>query len=63
MNQKTCGEGWFYNANGERCGPVSSAQLRELVASGQLRPRQAVWRQGSHGLLFVHAETAAVERK
>jgi hypothetical protein len=59
MSNESCLEGWFYKRNGERCGPVSPTQLRELVASGQLRPRQAVWLQGSHSLLFVPAATAA----
>jgi len=52
-------EGWYYRQNGETFGPIHSEQLRELLAAGQLRPRQAVWQKGSHGLLFVHAATAA----
>jgi len=52
-------EGWFYKQNGERFGPVSSGQLQELVGSGQVQPRQAVWKYGNHSLLFMHAATAA----
>jgi GYF domain 2 len=52
-------EGWFYKRAGETCGPVSAERLQELLTGGLLQPRQAVWQKGSHGLLFVHAATAA----
>jgi hypothetical protein len=52
-------EGWFYKQDGQGFGPVSTEQLKELLAAGQLQPCQAVWKQSSHGLLFVHAATAA----
>jgi len=52
-------EGWFYKQNGERFGPVSGLQLRELVRSGQVQPRQAVWKQSTHNLFFVCAATVA----
>jgi hypothetical protein len=52
-------EGWFYKQAGQTCGPVSSERLKELLEAGLLQPRQAVWTQGSDGLLFVHAATAA----
>jgi hypothetical protein len=54
-------EGWYYRMNGEQLGPVSPMRLKELVVTGQLQPRQAVWRQSPHSLLFVPA-TTAVER-
>jgi hypothetical protein len=54
-------EGWFYKQNGEALGPLSQRQIQELVSSGQLHPRQAVWTHGSYGLLFVHAAAAASE--
>ena len=47
MGRPSHGEGWFYKQNGERLGPVSQLQLRELVASGQVQPRQAVWKQST----------------
>jgi hypothetical protein len=52
-------EGWFYKQAGEMCGPVSAERLKELLGVGLLQARQAVWREVSHGLLFVHAATAA----
>jgi len=52
-------EGWYYKQNGQTFGPVSLDQLRELLTTGQLQPRQAVLKAGTQSLLFVHAATAA----
>ena len=52
-------EGWYYRQDGQAFGPIPTGRLKELLAAGQLQPRQAVWQQGSHGLRFVHAATAA----
>jgi hypothetical protein len=52
-------EGWYYKQDGQAFGPILTEQLRQLLAAGRLRPRQAVWQRGSHGLRFVHTETAA----
>jgi GYF domain 2 len=59
MERPSHGEGWFYKQNSERFGPVSSLQLREMVASGQLQPRQAVWQQSLENLFFVRAGSVA----
>jgi len=37
---------WYYSKNGQRQGPVSSEQLRQLAASGQLQPSDSVWKEG-----------------
>ncbi len=37
---------WYYSKQGQRVGPVSEAQLQQLVASGQLQPTDLVWKQG-----------------
>lgn len=37
---------WFYTKNGERFGPVSGQQLKELAAKGQLAPADLVWKEG-----------------
>ncbi len=38
---------WFYShGDGNQVGPVSTAQLKALAASGQLRPSDLVWREG-----------------
>jgi hypothetical protein len=60
MGRESNWEGWFYKQNDERVGPISAMQLKELIASGLLQPRQAVWRQGSQSLLFVQAAKAVV---
>ena len=60
MGRESNWEGWFYRQNAERVGPISAMQLKELIASGLVEPRQAVWRQDSQSLLFVQAANAAV---
>jgi GYF domain 2 len=52
-------EGWYYKQDGRAFGPVPSGHLKDLLAAGRLRPRQAVWRRSGHDLLFVHAAMAA----
>lgn len=37
---------WYYSKRGQRVGPVSEAQLNQLVASGQIQPPDLVWKQG-----------------
>ena len=61
--QEWAAEGWFYKQAGEKFGPVSAERLKELLDAGLLQPRQAVWKQSSHSLLFIHAATAAGETK
>jgi hypothetical protein len=53
--------GWYYRQDGQTVGPVATERLKEFLTLGRLQPRQAVWTKGSHGLLFVHATTAAGE--
>src|ERR1700677_861267 len=42
----TSDDKWFYSQHGERHGPVSMAQLKELVASGRLGRACSVWKRG-----------------
>ena len=37
---------WYYAHGGERLGPVSQEQLRELASSGQLQASDLVWQEG-----------------
>ena len=37
---------WHYSKGGERHGPITEEQLRELAASGQLQASDLVWQQG-----------------
>lgn len=41
MNEKL----WHYARNGERHGPVTATQLKELATTGQLFPDDLVWRE------------------
>jgi len=37
---------WYFAQQGQRVGPVSSTQLKELAASGRLQPSDLVWKEG-----------------
>jgi hypothetical protein len=37
---------WHYSSNGQQLGPVNSAQLKQLAASGQLQASDMVWKDG-----------------
>jgi hypothetical protein len=37
---------WYFARDSKTYGPYSAGQLRGLAATGQLRPRDAVWKEG-----------------
>ena len=37
---------WYYSHAGQRLGPVSTDQLKDLAAAGQLGPDDLVWKDG-----------------
>jgi hypothetical protein len=37
---------WYYVKNGQRQGPVSTDQIKQLLASGSLQPSDLVWKEG-----------------
>jgi uncharacterized protein YbjT (DUF2867 family) len=37
---------WYYLKNGQQHGHISSEQLKQLAASGQLQPTDLVWKEG-----------------
>jgi uncharacterized protein DUF4339/uncharacterized protein DUF4190 len=37
---------WYYAANGQQHGPVTLAELRQFLSSGQVPPSSLVWREG-----------------
>lgn len=39
-------DGWYYARDGEKLGPFSATQLKELAATGRLRPHDTVWKHG-----------------
>ncbi len=41
MSQK-----WYYTKDGERQGPVSHQQLKQLATSGDLQPTDLIWKEG-----------------
>lgn len=45
---------WYYGKDGQRLGPVSSSQLKELAASGTIRPTDLVWKQGMSSWAEAH---------
>ena len=37
---------WYYMNAGEKQGPVSTRQLKQLAATGELQPDDKIWREG-----------------
>ena len=37
---------WYYTSEGKQMKPVSGAELKQLAASGLLRPTDLVWTEG-----------------
>jgi len=37
---------WYYTIDGQQHGPVSPDELRQLAASGRLKPTDMLWREG-----------------
>jgi hypothetical protein len=37
---------WYCNSNGQQSGPMETAELKQLAASGRLQPGDLVWREG-----------------
>ena len=37
---------FWYESNGEQKGPVPASELKQMAASGQLRPTDMIWREG-----------------
>lgn len=48
---------WYYARDGQQQGPITSAQLRQMAAAGQLQPDDLVFREGSKD--WVAASTVA----
>ena len=42
---------WHYSRGNEQHGPVSSAQLKQMAAGGQLLPTDLIWKDGMPGWL------------
>lgn len=40
---------WYYLKNGQRLGPVSAADLKNLATAGELVPDDPVWKEGMAG--------------
>lgn len=39
-------DGWYYAVNGQRQGPVSFEQLRQMTATGHIAAADLVWHEG-----------------
>ena len=51
---------WYYVDQGQQAGPVTDAQLEELVRSGKIQPNTLFWREGManwQAYREVHAPT------
>ncbi len=65
------GREWYYAKGGEKYGPVSAAEIRELAATGRLLPDDLIWTEGMEdwvdarrapGMKFVPPVAADIER-
>lgn len=65
------GREWYYAKGGEKYGPVSAAEIRELAATGRLLPDDLIWTEGMEdwvaarrapGMKFVPPVAADMER-
>jgi hypothetical protein len=48
---------WFYAQDGQQAGPVSAAQLQQLVRTGRLQATDLVWREGLPQWIQAHSVT------
>ena len=39
-------DSWYVGKNGNRRGPFTSAQVRQMVATGELKPTDMLWKEG-----------------
>ncbi len=37
---------WHYSSNGQQHGPITGSELKQLAASGKLKPTDVIWKQG-----------------
>src|ERR1700677_2121085 len=37
---------WFYCRGGQQNGPISTAQMKDLITRGQIAPADMIWREG-----------------
>lgn len=37
---------WYYQQNGQKHGPISGADLKQLVVAGKLQPTDLIWKEG-----------------
>lgn len=59
-------DGWYYRTEGHRSGPLSTTQVRNLIESGTLQPRDQVWvkwTQGSDAKLVATQAATALEAR
>ena len=40
---------WYYAKDGEKHGPVSTPQLKQLASAGHLQPDDQIWQEGMDG--------------
>jgi hypothetical protein len=39
-------DNWYVGRNGQRSGPFTTPQVRQMAASGELKPSEMVWKEG-----------------
>lgn len=46
---------WFYTSAGQKCGPFSADQLKQLAEAGVLLPEDMIWQTGMPGWVAAHS--------
>jgi tetratricopeptide (TPR) repeat protein len=46
LRENKMAQEWYYSKDGERQGPVTPQQLKQLAASGDLQPTDLIWKEG-----------------
>ena len=46
MSQGSEEKCWYYSSSGEKHGPITTLKLRQLAATGELKPSDQIWKDG-----------------
>jgi hypothetical protein len=52
---------WYYTSNGQQTGPVPTAELKKLAASGVVQPTDLVWQEGTPNWIRASAAKGLFE--
>jgi hypothetical protein len=51
LQERHMADQWYYARDGNKLGPCSAQQLKDLAAAGQIQPTDTIWKEGlDHGV-------------